>query len=413
MSTRMIYLALRNTRRRPGRTLLTSLAIGIAVASITFLDAYMSGIVESMFDGFIRLEAGHVKIMPHDAVNRARPIPLDKGIQDLDPLVKLVSETPGVTSTAPRIRFGVLLNKPGGTIPAMGIAMVPSAEKELMNLGEWIVEGSLPNDSSDGILLGDKLAKDLQLGVGDELFMVASDIYGGFGPGVYTVAGLTRSGINTVDRKTFYVPLYSAQQQLAMENSALEIVCRVDDGMEMSIAVADTLQKLISDYGRDDLSVVPWQKQGHFYEVVQPANFATMIMMILLGIVALATVINTVLMSVMERTRELGTLRALGFGQGTILRLIMVESLSIGVVSTIGGLILGMAVSLYFGHHGIDFSAAFDSIEFPMKPIIYTTPNIFTAVQAGIFGLIVSVLAAWYPARVAVRLQPAVAIRAE
>ncbi|MDP8205981.1 MAG: FtsX-like permease family protein [Candidatus Electryonea clarkiae] len=409
----IFQLALRNTRRETKRSILTGIAIGLGVATIIFTDAYIRGAFDSFLESFIRLDAGHVKIMPKNAVERTKPLPLDEGIKNLSEVIKTVEAIPSVLHIAPRLRFGVLLDKPGGSIPALGIAMMPSRETEFMDLQEYIIEGQLPSDNENKLLIGKKLAKELNLKVGDELFMVAKDAYGGFGPGLYTVAGITSTGVPSIDRRTFYLPLPAAQDQLAIENSALEIVCRVEGSMYASEEVALIIQSKLIEAGYDDLEAVPWQKQGMIYSMIEPARYANGIIIMLLAVIAISTVINTVLMSVMERTRELGTMRALGYGRRQIVWLIISESFVIGIISSIFGIILGMGMALWIQRVGIDFSAAMGSIDIPMKPIIYPEPRNITALWAAVYGVVISALAAWYPARVAVRMHPAEAIRAE
>ncbi len=409
----LVRLALRNTRRHPRRTLLTGLAIGIAVAAATFLDAYMTGLLEGFFETYVRLEAGHVKVMPREAIGRSRPLPLDKGIMELNTLLETVGSVPGVQTVSPRIRFGVLLDRPGGGVPAFGIAMIPGRESGLIELDALIVEGHAPADSGWEVALGIELAEELGLGVGDELFMVTTDAYGGLGPGLYRVVGLTCTGVSSFDRKNFYIPLSAAQEQLAMEDAAMELVCRVEGGMDAAVEAADRMNDALTRAGRHDVAAVPWQKQGYLYRIMAPARLVGVIVMFLLGVIALTTVINTILMSVMERTREIGALRALGFERKMVVRLILGESLAIGIFSTLAGIALGIGVASILQKTGIDYSSVMSSFDMPISPIIYPEPSVLTALKAGLLGMIVSIVAAWYPARVAVRKEPAEALRME
>lgn len=404
-------LAIRNTRRHPRRAVLSGLAIGIAVAAVTFMDSYIRGILEGMFETYIRLDAGHVKIIPGKGVDRTRPLPLSDGISGVGELQRIIGDLPGVTSVSPRIRFPVLLDKPGGSTPAIGTATQPSAETMLINLEGMISKGRVPRDDSWEAAIGSQLAEEIELGIGDELFMVTADSYGGMGPGLYEIVGIVQTGVGTFDRKQFFVPLQAAQEQLSMDDSAMEIVCRIEDGMDAAVLAAERINQELARLDRSDLQAIPWQKQGMLYSMFAPARFYNFIVMALLGIVALTAIINTVLMSVLERTREIGALRALGFSRREVIKMIVSESLSIGLIATLGGVTFGLAVALILQHTGIDLSAALQSTDFPLKPIVHPHPSLLIAIKAGIYGLIVSLIAAWYPAKVAVRLQPATALR--
>lgn len=405
--------ALRNTRRHPRRSLLTALAIALAVAAATVFDAYMAGALDAFFDAFIRLEAGHVKVMPAAAVDRARRLPLDDGLTNVDSLTEVIRSVDGVERASARVRFGVLLEGEDGAVPALGTAVTPSRERGLLELDEWVVDGRVPADGAGEALVGDRLADAIGLAIGDELFFVTSTSYGGLGPGLYTITGLFHSGIADLDKRGFFVPLAPAQYQLAMEDRALEIVVTVTGGMDGAAGVANQIQRAIDGAGFDNVRAVPWQAQGYLYEMMAPARFFSLIMMGLLGVIALTTVANTVLMSVMERTREIGSLRALGVFRGTITRMILLESVLVGVLGTAVGLAVGMGVSLWLNRVGIDLTSVLDDFSIPINPIIYPDPDLSTALRVSLFGLIVAVIAAWYPARVATRLQPARALRAE
>ncbi len=407
----LTHLALRNTRRRPGRSLLTMFAIAIAVAAATFMDAYMVGAYEGFFESYVRIEAGHVKVIPQMAVDRVRLIPLDDGLSDVDSMLSVIESVDGIKQVSPRIRFGVLLDGEEGAIPALGTAVTPSREHDLMELDEWVSEGRVPADGAEETMIGCELAEKLGLKIGDELFFVASSSYGGLGPGVYTITGIFRSGISMLDRRTFFVPLAPAQYQLAMEDRAIEITIALDGGMEAAIPVAAELQDAINAAGFVDVVAVPWQEYGSMYEMMGPARVFSVIMMGLLGIIALTTVVNTVLMSVMERTREIGALRAMGFDRRTITRMVITESALVGIVGTFIGLVSGMVVSIWLGHKGIDFTEIVKHIDIPMNMVFYPKANIFTGLRASLLGLIVAIMAAWYPARVAARLEPAKALR--
>ena len=142
------------------------------------MDAYMRGAAINFLDNFIRLNAGHIKIVPEEASGNSRLLPLEQGITDISRVLEIIEDNPSIEVAAPRIQYGVLLEKPGGIIPAIGIALVPSLESKLLNLEEYLISGTLPSDSDNSILLGSELAEDLELTLHDEMFIVASDVYG-------------------------------------------------------------------------------------------------------------------------------------------------------------------------------------------------------------------------------------------
>ncbi|MBZ0263851.1 FtsX-like permease family protein [bacterium] len=404
-------LARRNVKRDSRRTILTILAISIAVLAVTFMDAYLRGIKESVLDTVIRLESGHIKITSSDAKKHSRGIPLDANIQQVSDVLATVEQSPYIKIATSRIKFPVLMDKPGGSLPAIGNAVQFSKETELLEFEKILIAGNIPQDTSYGVLLGEGLAKSIQKTVGDGLFIVSHDAFGGLGPGLYTVEGIFRSGIGIYDKKFFYVPLAAGQDQLYMPDSALEIICLVKNGLDDSEAANKDVQERLQRSGRGDLDVVPWNQQNTMAAMVGNMGAIYFIMMAILAIIALTTVINTVTMSVMERVKEFGTLRALGYTPWQVMRIVFAESLLLGIVGTIAGFTVGIILALVLQRVGIDLSSGLQGTDLPMKPIIHPHPSILTGVKSIIYGLVVSVIAAVYPARVAVRIRPAEALR--
>lgn len=403
-------LALRNTRRSWKRSVLTGLAIAIAVAAVTFFKAYLTGLFQSFHETTIQMETGHMKIMPREAVGRVRPLPLEKGVQQVGTLVEGVKAVPGVEQVSPRITFGVLLDKEKGAIPAMGFGHDMSRETRLMKMGTMVGEGRLPEDGQAEALVGEQLAAELGLGLGDELFVVASNSYGGLGPGLYEIVGLMRTGIPVLDRKRFHVPLEQIQDQLVMEDMAMDVAIAIEGGASAAEAMKPKLQAVLDSLGREDLAVLTWKEASIQAGIFDQSESMSGFLMLLIGIVALTTVVNTILMSVMERVREFGTLRALGFARLHIMRIVLVETVLIGLLGTLAGLGVGLGVASWLQVVGLDFSAYVSDMDMVFNPIIRPLPNVSVAVYAAFFGAMVSILAAWYPARVAVRVNPARAL---
>ncbi len=408
-----IRLALRNTLRQPRRTALTVLAIAFAVFSAVFLDAYIAGMFNSVLSMTHRLETGDMKVIPKEGVGRVRPLPLHEAITGAGSLSDSLEAHPAVLQAAPRIRFGVLLDSGDGAVPALGMGLLFSKEGQLMNPGQWVLEGRLPRDDEAAVLIGTALADELGLSLGDEFFFVASTSYGGMGPGLYTVTGLFESGMKELDRKSFMIPLPEVQQQLDLHDAALEILLKLDAPRDRVGSHEGEIQALLNRVSGQDLRALPWMVQGGMAAMLAPADMVEMILMLLLAIIASVTVINTVLMSVMERTREFAALRALGFQRAQVMRMVLVESLLLGVMGTLIGMAGGMALSLWLKQRGMDFSAMMENVSFPLDPVIYAAPDVLTAVKAALLGLFVALIASWYPARVAVRRPPAEAIKAQ
>lgn len=403
-------LALRNTKRSWKRSLLTATAIAIAVGGLTFYRAYLTGMFQSFNETTVRLSTGEMQIKPVKGVGRVRALPLEDGIKNVNGLVDSLEQLPGILQVSPRISFGVLLDKDKGAIPAAGMGHDPERETHLMKMAEMVSAGRLPAQGSNEALVGDSLAHELGLALGDELFIVANTSYGGLGPGLYKIVGMMHTGISMIDKKTFHVPLQPIQEQLVMDDMAVDIALALDGGVQAAREMKPKIRALLDEMGRDDLAVLTWKEASVEAGVMDQADSMTSLFTLLIGIVAFTTVVNTVLMSVMERIREFGALRALGFTRPHVMRIVLFETMILGIAGTVVGVVLGMGIAKWLNIVGLDFSAQMSGMDLLVNPIIRPVPNMTVAMYAGFFGAMVSIIAAWYPARVAVRIAPATAL---
>ena len=233
---------------------------------------------------------------------------------------------------------------------------------------------------------------------------------------------MTESGIAYLDKSMFYIPIDKCQELLDMDGMVTELVIMTEDKENANRLAGEIATRLDTSKiagkedefvrGDDKYEVIPWQSQSNLYSAISSSKISMAVMSGIILIVASLTILNTMLMSVFERTREIGMMMAMGMKGRRITTLLLLEALAIGVLGGIAGCIVGGGISILTEHTGLDFSSAMENIEMPISGIIYPDFEFALILRAFAFGIAMAVVASLYPAYRASRMQPTEALRA-
>jgi putative ABC transport system permease protein len=405
----LFKMAFRNVLRNKRRSFLTAVGIIIAVMLIVFAQGFITGMVDNMIDNTARVKSGHIRIVTPEYLRREKLLPLQEALYITPELEKMIAQTPEVTAFTYRIPFGVLLSKGENSKPAFGNAIDVKREKGFIDLSsdKYLVEGSYLEPGDEAILIGKGLAEELGFSVGDSLVIITSTAYGSPSGMNLTVKGIVETGHTGVDDNTFYIPLAAAQQLLDLEGRAAEILVLLES-REDAERVASRWQNQIEDDA--ELEFVPWQ-QDDILGMLQVIFKVYWVIFFIILLIASATIINTMLMAVFERIKEIGILKAMGMRGNRILWLLTAEASMIGLLGAAIGAILGIVLVILVPE--INFSALsgqdIGSIYF--NPIIKLNLSAGAALGCFLFGWFVATLTALYPARQGTKVRPAEALR--
>jgi len=405
----LLKMAFRNVLRNKRRSILTAVGIIIAVMLIIYAQGFITGMVDSMLENTARIKSGHVRVVTPEYLRREKLSPLEEAVYITPELQEMVAETPEVEAFTYRIPFGVLLSKDERSKPAFGTAIDVEREKGFLDLSaeNYLVEGSYLDAADEAILIGKGLAEELGFKVGDSLVIITADAYGSPSGMNLTVKGIIELGHANLDDNAFYIPLAAAQQLLDLKGRAAEVLVLLDS-RDNSEKVASRWQAEAGD--AMGLKFVPWQ-QDAFLGVLTMATRIYWVIYAIILLIASATIINTMLMAVFERMKEIGILKAMGMRGNRILWLLTAEASMIGLFGAVIGAVLGIVLVLLAPE--VNFSAlsgmAIGSIYFnPIIPVSLT-PGVVLA--CFLFGWFVATLTALYPARHGTKVRPAEALR--
>jgi ABC-type lipoprotein release transport system permease subunit len=384
--------------------------VAIAVATYTYGLAHITGIVDNLLDSYSRLESGHVRIRKEGYRERERFLPVHLNVGNLQEVLATVREHPGVVEAIPRIRSAVLVDGAESNRPGMLLGVDLEREEPYLRPSSILAEGRLPEPGSAEALVGVGFAERLGVGVGDELTLLGQTSYRSLGGIRVRVTGLSSSGIGYLDNSLIIVPLDQAQFLTDLPDGATEVLVYTESA-DLAEDLASALEISLEGKVPGGAEVLAWIDQGPLMRMFQMVRPVFAVVLLLLMLMAGLIIINTMLMTVMERTNEFGMEAALGMRRSDIVKMIVWEGLAIGLVGAVLGGLLGTGVSVLLETTGIDFSSAVGDIEIPFQGVVYPDWKLRYTLVSGLVGLLTSGLAALYPAWRAARMTPAEALR--
>jgi len=418
----LVKLAFRNIFRFKRRTFITFSAVSVGLALLVISITLMNGVDKQSISNIINCRTSHIKIFKQGYFDKRDELPMSLTIADADAVKKLVKSIPNVTGVESRVLFGASLIKGTDELPCLGVALEPAVDPSMFNTKQSLVEGEWLTEGDEKMLIGRNLARDIGLKVGDQVTvrMISSTEGESFSWNAVdlVIKGIFDSGDPTVDSSRVMVPMGIADDGLGMEGQVTEVVVRLNSEEDEVVQAAQAaITKVLT--GHDEtLEVHTWKDLAGMFLMISEmkTNRQAMIIMIMLLIASLG-IINTMLMAVLERTREIGMMSAMGMKSSEITLLFVLEGGFIGMIGSFLGCLLGGLTAWYLEVYGWSMSFMGETMQkisqsiYPVKDVFYAdlTPGIL--IITFVFGTLVAILAGLYPARKAAKLNPVDALR--
>ncbi len=426
----LLRYAWRNTTRNRARTLLTTFAVVVSVGLLMVGHAMLTGLQDHIVTEFAK-QTGHVRVRHADYERESRFEPLEFNLHGRRALTDGLQATPGVVLAAARIHFRVMVQYTDvSTIvpesPAVdedtltddqifgrkvlefapAVAFEPSIERGLSRVDDRLKSGSwFTADDANEVLLGADLAKRLGVKAGDDVQIIS------YRKGIRDVeahvVGIVDYG-NRFANRLAHLPITVAERLLDLHDEATEIVL-VGEDLEEAEALRDTLKKtgLV-----DGFEVSIWSEIGMARLVSAIFRVVLSILMFMIIGVAGINLLNTMMMTVLERQREIGVLLALGLARRSIVKVFLLEASAYGIVGASLGVVFGGAVSFYLAETGIRLGESTTrKMLIPVSNVIQAVPTLEGLVWAVSVGLFVVLFGAFWPAMRASRVLPIEAMR--
>lgn len=398
----LLTIALRNVLRNRRRTLMTLAALFVGVSVLISIRGFLNGLQRALVVNVTEGQLGALQVHKKGYLTNVLSSPLNLNMpQDIADKVLHVA---GVKAVAPRIMFAGMVSNGDDTLFTAITAVEPKSELVVCPLRlKTLTAGSqfAGVGGDDGVVLTVELARSIGLKPGDEAALLAPDIDGSLAGENIHLRGTMRLQLPG-EKKIAVAPLALAQKLLKLEGRITELAVSVNQ-LDEADAVAGRVREAVGP----DYEVQLWHELALFVrQAMTRQNFLVSIIAVAFMTLMLMGVANTMLMSMLERTREIGTMMAVGVRRGTILVMFVLEAVVVGALGGISGSIVGTSVVLFFGARGVEVKAPGSHVPFTLVP--YVTPAyvalviVIATVGAGVFSL--------YPAWRASRLRPVQAL---
>lgn len=402
-------LAWRNLWRRKRRTWLTVGAMVFSNILLVFMISLQLGMYEMMISNTLRAQTGHLQVQApgYKDDHKIRQV-----VPNAQQLAEELRQGLGTDDVATRAAAFALISSGDRSYGAQITGVEPTHESRVSSLPGLVKEGSFLSDSMvEEIVIGSVLARNLRVAVGDELTFIGSGRDGSFAAAVVNVVGIFESGMPDMDRGFAEVPLEFFQDTFSMGDDGHAVVIMAPGLLQVGATQARVESLLPADEGlvvHDWDALLPGLKQA-----IQADFVSAWFMYGILIVLVAFSVLNTQLMSVLERTKEFGIVMSLGVTPGRLGRLVLLETTLMGIVGMVLGILLGGALVVWLHFHGFTYPGLEEmGGKFNLPGMIYPTVSILGLVTGPLIVLGASIVASLYPAIRLHWVEPVAAMRA-
>lgn len=400
----IIVLSWKNVWRNKVRSIVVMASVILGVWAAIFTTAFMNGMTTQLINLQLENVVSHIQI--HSVAYDEERIS-SATIANADSVLQHIESQPFVNHVTSRIVVDALISSATSNFGVTAKGIDPVSEMKTTNVHEYVIEGTyIDSTTRNGILIGTKLAKRLQIGLNSRVVLNTQDIEGHLTAGAFRVSGIFHSPDANLNERMIFVAKEDIGALILDTTAVHEIAIITDDPKQ-----ADAYVQQLSIF--DDLVVKSW---GDISPALRYSDSATgtvlYIFMIIIVIALCFGIVNTMLMAVLERTPEIGMLMAIGLGKFSAFLMIMFETIFLTLVGAPIGMALSALSIALLADTGIDLSAFAQGLEmYGISSIVYPVLEGWFYLGIAIIISIASLIAALFPSLKALRLNPVQAIR--
>lgn len=413
----MLGLAFKNTTRNPRRTILTAFAVFIATFIVLVAMGFMNSMLDDMLDNTVLHLTGHIGIKRQDYALYEDVMPLQFYIEDSGALVKSLEELEGVRHVERVSNVFASVYVDGSLKNVQVVAVDPETSNFTVGKGITISEGRLMDPDAREIMVSQKFLFDMALSVGDTVTLVSRTAQGGTNGASFRIVGVVDSMDASYTAAIVYMPIQLFSRLSHMDDGAIELRVELDDETLADEFVDKVNDVLYNDFGYEKgfFKVESWHDSSFVYKFMKIYKVMFLVIEVLFFFIASTLIVNTTMMSVMERKREISTLSTLGFTRGRIRFLFVEESVFIALFGCILAVVLGVVAFHFSGKYGIDITMfGADQVEgWGFSKYMYPTMTLGRMSVYALAMLVVAFLASCFATRHVKDIEIADALREE
>ncbi len=403
----MLRLAFRNLGRNRRRSFFSALAMGLALALLLMMASFIEGEMMSALESTIGLQSGHLQVRSATYDEARTSLKWEDLIENPEQVAAPIASLAPVAAATPRLYASgfITTRQEAAGVRVLGIDPASAANAPYR---DGMLEGAFFSaEDRQGVLIGHTLARRLDLATGDSVNLSVNTSSGDVDEQAFIIRGIFSTGTSGFDGLTVLLPLAKAQAFTGAENRASSVFVLLKDTGQTE-AVLAAIQA-------PGYQVLTWQDLNEMLIQIEQLSGSYMgfFYLIVLGVAA-TVIINTQIMSVYERTREIGILSAIGMRGRRLMAIFLTECGLLAVGGIVLGLIVGGIAVAYLTRYGFPMDIeSFGITGMLFSDTIYTRLTVQDTIQLIVMTFIVTLLAGVYPAVLAARMEPVAALRAE
>jgi ABC-type lipoprotein release transport system permease subunit len=398
-------MAFRDLGRNRRRSFFSALAVAVGLALLIVMSSVVEGEMGGALEDAIRLQTGHIQIRSMNYDENKSSLKWDDLVANPEQIASQIAQYPQVKAATPRLYASGFLTSGNQSAGARIVGIDPaSAANDPYRTG--VIDGNyISADDRDAILIGKPMAEKLKLNTGDKVSLSVNTANGDVLEQTFTVKGIYTTNTTSFDGATVFLPLAKAQAMTQTENHASAVFILLNNTADTATVVAaiQAPNLKVMDWQALNPLMVDWEAMAQSYIAI--------FYMIILAITA-SVIINTLIMSVYERTREIGILSAIGMRGGRVMMLFLVESSLLAVGGVLMGVIFGVLGTMWFNVNGF-YIGNMGLSGVVIRDTVYAKLTMDNLVNLTILTFIATLISGLYPAITASRLEPVAALRAE
>ena len=407
-----IKLGLKNLTRQKRRNAITILVIAFAFLIYLFLNSVMGGMEEISFRNIKNFETGNIQVAFPEYWEDREKLPLENLIDLNQNMEDSIKNRDGILGVSPELRFKANLNNGIDETEVMGLGIIPEKYNEVYDTQDYIIDGSSFTTRESKAMIGKGLAELMDLKIGDYITLLVRTKEETFNTIDLEIGGLINTPHPVLNNGIVFVPLDVARQALNVKNDVSMLTIKADTGKEIDSIVDDINQSFQEK--KLNIKAYSWEESAKTviaWGAAQDAETAIVLSVILM--IGMIGIINNVILSALERTREIGMMKALGMREWEIVLVFMVEASGIGIIGGLTGCLLGAVGVGCMVKYGYDLSYIGGDMSvygIPVMDKIYGIWDFSSFVFIFVLGVVLALFSSMIPAYWAAHKDPVKAI---
>jgi putative ABC transport system permease protein len=402
----LIQIAWKNIWRNKTRSLVIIVAVILGLWGGIFSDAFMQGMAEQQIYSSIHTETGNIQLnAPGFLLNHDMQIHID----DADSVVKEIRNLQETEAASAIIQVPAMASTASSSFGIMVNGIDPDAQAQVSDISKLLVQGDyFKNDRNNMAVIGQQLADKLQLKLHSRIILTLQTVAGDIIYGAFKVEGIYRTHDSDFDKQMIYVKRKDLRSLINFPENAASIITVLLHKDDDTKKVSALLKQKFST-----AQVQTWVELSPMQQVLTSTMTQMTIIFVVIILIALAFgIINTMLMAVMDRTREIGMLLSIGMKPSKVFGMIVLETVFLSLTGAVVGVAISIGTIYWFGKTGINLSMISEGVNaFGYSSIVYPTLGTDFYLTLTVMVIVIAIIAGLFPARRAIQLKPAEAVR--